>query len=180
MGELVERTPILEGTTGELPPQIAQWARTRTKPARAGSKGQLRLRAGYGGLDRGRGTGGKGHDQPYFRARWDWETAAPGQVYLCDTGSCQRATSEAIRQPGRELVSMLPERLTVAIGEERVVAPPETAQGDTLHSDRLVYLGTGQTRSRYRWRLLDATDPQGQRRTSVSSWLDEPAERLTQ
>ena len=51
MGELVERPPILEGTTGELPPQIAQWARTRTKPARAGSKGQLRLRAGYGGIN---------------------------------------------------------------------------------------------------------------------------------
>jgi len=74
---------------------------------------------------------------------------------------------------------MLPERRTVAIGEERVVAPPERAQGDTLHSDRLGYWGTGQTRSRDRWRLLDATDPQGQRRTSVSSWLDEPAERLT-
>ena len=64
--------------------------------------------------------------------------------------------------------------------EERGVATPETAQGYTIHSDRIVYLGTGKTRSRYRWRLIDATDTQGQRRTIVSSLLDEPAERLTQ
>jgi IS4 transposase len=41
-------------------------------------------------------------------------------------------------------------------------------------------LGTGKTRSRYRWRLIDATATQGQRRTIVSSLLDESAERLTQ
>ena len=92
MGELRERTPIFAGTTGELPPQIAQWARTRTTQARAGIKVQLRLRAGYGGLDRGMGTGGKGKDHPYFRARWDWETAAPGPGYGFDTGYGKLAT----------------------------------------------------------------------------------------
>lgn len=46
MGELRERTPIFAGTTGELPPQIAQWARTSTTQERAGSTVQLRLRAG--------------------------------------------------------------------------------------------------------------------------------------
>jgi hypothetical protein len=45
-GQLWERTHSCDGTTGELPPQIAQWARPRTKQERAGSKGQLRLRAG--------------------------------------------------------------------------------------------------------------------------------------
>ena len=75
---------------------------------------------------------------------------------------------------------MLHESITVEIVEERVVATLATAQGYTLPSDRIVYLGTGKTRSCYRWRLIDATDTQGQRRTLVSSLLDEPAERLTQ
>lgn len=91
-GQLLERTYIFEGTTGELPPQIAPGARTSTKQERAGIKVQLRLRAGYGGLDRGMVTGGKGNDNPYFRALVDLETAAPGQVYLFATGYCKLAT----------------------------------------------------------------------------------------
>jgi IS4 transposase len=180
ISELLERTHIFDGTTVELPPQIARWARTSTKQERAGIKVQLRLRAGYGGLDRVMVTGGKGNDNPYFRALLDLETAAPGQVYLFDTGYSKLATYDAIRKHGSELVSILHESITVEIIEERVVATPVTAQGYTIHSDRIVYLGTGKTRSAYRWRLLDATDTQGQRRTIVTSLLAESAERLTQ
>jgi hypothetical protein len=180
MSELLERTHIFDGTTVELPPQIAQWARTSTKQERAGIKVQLRLRAGYGGLDRVMVTGGRGNDNPYFCALLDLETAAPGQVYLFDTGSSKLATYEAIRQHGSELVSILPASLTVAIIEEREIPTAVTAQGYTIHSDRIGYLGTGKTRSAYRWRVIEATDTQGQRRTIVSSLLEESAERLTQ
>ncbi len=180
IGRLLERTHIFDGTTVELPPQIAQWARTSTKQERAGIKVQLRLRAGYGGLDRVMVTGGKGNDNPYFRALLDLETAAPGQVYLFDTGYCKLATYDAIREHGSELVTILHESITVEVIEERVVETPVTAQGYVIHSDRSVYLGTGKTRSPYRWRLIDATDTQGQRRTIVTSLLDESTERITQ
>lgn len=92
MGELLARTSIFEGTTVELPPQIAQGARTRTTQERAGIKGQLRRRAGYGGLERVRVTGGKGKDKPYGRALLDLETAEPGQGYLFETGDSKLAT----------------------------------------------------------------------------------------
>jgi Transposase DDE domain len=180
IGQLLERTHIFDGTTVELPPQIAQWARTSTKQERAGIKVQLRLRAGYGGMDRVMVTGGKGNDNPYFRALLDLETAAPGQVYLFDTGYCKLATYDAIREHGSELVTILHESITVEVLEERVVETPVTAQGYVIHSDRLVYLGTGKTRSRYQWRVIDATDTRGQRRTIVTSLLDETAERVTQ
>jgi len=180
IGELLERTHIFDGTTVELPPQIAQWARTSTKQERAGIKVQLRLRAGYGGLDRVMVTGGKGNDNPYFCALLDLETAAPGQVYLFDTGYSKLATYDAIRKHGSELVSILHESITVEIIEERAIPTDVTEQGYTIHSDRIVYLGTGKTRSAYRWRLIDATDTRGQRRTIVTSLLEEPAERLTQ
>jgi hypothetical protein len=180
IGQLLERTQIFDGTTLELPPQIAQWARTSTKQERAGIKVQLRRRAGYGGLDRVMVTGGKGNDNPYFRALLDLETAAPGQVYLFDTGSCKVATSDAIREHGSELGTIRHESITVEIVAERAVATPVTAQGYVIHSDRLVYVGTGKTRSRYPWRLIDATDTQGQRRTIVTSLLDETGERVTQ
>ena len=180
ISELLERTHIFDGTTVELPPQIAQWARTSTKQARAGIKVQLRLRAGYGGLDRVRLTGGKGNDNSYFRALLDLDTAAPGQGYLFDTGYSKLATYDAIRAHGSDLVSILHESITVEIVAEREVATLVTAQGYTIHSDRIVYLGTGKTRSAYPWRLIDATDTQGQRRTIVTSLLTESAERLTQ
>ena len=180
IGQLLERTHIFDGTTVELPPQIAQWARTSTKQERAGIKVQLRLRAGYGGLDRVMVTGGKGNDNPYFRALLDLETAAPGQVYLFDTGYSKLATYDAIRAHCSERVSILHESITVEVVGERTVKTPVTASGYTIHSDRVVYLGTGTTRSAYRWRLLDTTDTQGQRRTIVTSLLEEAAERITQ
>jgi hypothetical protein len=129
IGRLLERTPIFDGRTVELAPQIAHWARTSTKQARAGIKVQLRLRAGYGGLDRGLVTGGKGNDNPYFRALLDLETAAPGQGYLFDTGYGKLATYDAIREHGSELVTILHESLTVEVSEERGVETPVTAQG---------------------------------------------------
>ena len=55
--------------------------------------------------------------------------------------------------------------------EERTVEPPVTAQGSHSPRDRLVRLGAGDPRSRDRWRLLDATDPQGWRRTMLISLL---------
>jgi len=180
IGRLLERTHIFDGTTVELPPQIAQWARTSSKQERAGIKVQLRLRAGYGGLDRVMVTGGKGNDNPYFRAMLDLERAGPGQVYLFDTGYCKLATYDAIRAPGSDLVTILHESITVEVVKERPVETPVTVQGYVIHSDRLVHLGTGKTRSRYLWRLIDARDPHGQRRTIVTSLLDEPAERITQ
>jgi Transposase DDE domain len=180
IGHLLERTQIFDATTLALPPQIAQWARTSTKRERAGIKVQLRLRAGYGGLDRVMVTGAKGNDNPYFRALLDLESAAPGQVYLFDTGYCKLATYDAIREHGSDLVTILHESITVEVVEERPVPVPATAQGYTIHSDRLVRLGTGATRSPHLWRLSDATDTQGQRRTILSSLLEESAERITQ
>jgi IS4 transposase len=180
ISQLLERTQIFDGTTVELPPQIAQWARTSTKQKRAGIKVQLRLRAGYGGLDRVMVTGGKGNDNPYFRSMLDLETAASGQVYLFDAGYCKLATYDAIREHGSDLVTILHESITVEVVADRAVATPTTAQGYTIHRDQLVHLGTGKTRSGYHWRLIDATDTQGQRRTILTSLLDETAERITQ
>jgi hypothetical protein len=180
IGQLLERTQIFDATTLELPPQIAQWARTSTKQERAGIKVQLRLRAGYGGMDRVMVTGAKGNDNPYFGALLDLESAAPGQVYLFDTGYGKLATYDQIREHGCELVTVLHKSTTVEVVEERAVETPVTAQGYWIHSDRLVRLGTGNTRSRYLWRVIDATDTQGQRRTILTSLLAETAERITQ
>jgi Transposase DDE domain len=180
IGQLLERTQIFDATTLALPPQIARWARTSQKQERAGIKVQLRLRAGYGGMDRVMVTGAKGNDNPYFGALLDLETAAPGQVYLFDTGYCKLATYDQIREHGCELVTVLHEGITVEVVEERAVETPVTARGYLIHSDRLVRLGTGDTRSRYLWRVIDATDTQGRRRTILTSLLKETAERITQ
>lgn len=180
IGRLLERTQIFDATTLELPPQIARWARTSQKQERAGIKVQLRLRAGYGGVDRVMVTGAKGNDNPYFQAMLDLESAVPGQLYLFDTGYCKLATYDQVREQGCELVTVLHEGITVEMVEERVIATPVTAQGYLIHRDRLVRLGTGDTRSRYLWRLIDATDTQGRRRTILTSLLEERAERITQ
>jgi hypothetical protein len=147
IGQLLERTQIFDATTLELPPQIARWARTSQRRERAGIKVQLRLRAGYGGVERVLATGAKGNDNPYFRALLDLETAAPGQLYLFDTGYCKLATYDQIREHRCALVTVLHEGITVEVVEERAVETPVTAQGYRIHSDRLVHLGTGDTRA---------------------------------
>jgi hypothetical protein len=163
-----------------LPPQIARWARTSQKQERAGIKVQLRLRAGYGGMDRVMGTGAKGNDNPYFGAMLDLESAEAGQVYLFDTGYCKLVTYDQIRERGCEVVTVLHAGITVDVVEERPVETSRTAQGYIIHSDQIVWLGSGKTRSRYLWRVLDVTDTQGQRRPILTSLLDETAERVTQ
>lgn len=76
-------------------------------------------------------------------------------------------------------MTILPESITVEVVEERSVATPPTAQGYTIHRDRVVRIGTGQTRSPHLWRVRDATDTQGQQRTILTSLLDESAARIT-
>jgi IS4 transposase len=61
-----------------------------------------------------------------------------------------------------------------------VVATPVTAQGYRIHRDWIGRLGTGATRSRSLWRLIDATETQGRRRTILTSSLEETAARITQ
>jgi IS4 transposase len=180
ISELLERTRIFDATVVELPPQIARWARTSQKQERAGIKVQLRLRAGYGGMDRVMVTGAKGNDNPYFGAMLDLESAEAGQGYLFDTGYCKLVTSDQIRERGCEVVTVLPAGITVDVVEERPVETSRTAQGYIIHSDQIVWLGSGKTRSRYLWRVLDVTDTPGQRRPILTSLLDETAERVTQ
>jgi IS4 transposase len=180
VSELLERTRIFDATVVELPPQIARWARTSQKQERAGIKVQLRLRAGYGGMDRVMVTGAKGNDNPYFGALLDLESAEAEQVYLFDTGFCKLATYDQIRARGGELVTVLHAGITVEVVEERPVVTPVTAQGYLIHSDRIVRLGSGKTRSPYLWRVLDVTDTQGQRRPILTSLLQETVERVTQ
>jgi Transposase DDE domain len=122
VGEVLERTRIFDATVVELPPQIARWARTSEKQERAGSKVQLRLRAGYGGMDRVMVTSAKGNANPYFGALVDLGSAAAEQVYLFDTGYCKLAPYDQIRVQGCALVTVLHAGITVEVIEERTVA----------------------------------------------------------
>lgn len=179
IARLLDTTHIFDATMIELPPQIAAWARVSEKREQAGIKVQLRLRAGYGGVDRVMVTGAAGNDNPYFRALLDLDEAAPGQLYLFDTGYFKLAAYDQIRQHGSDLVTILHENISVEVVEERPVETAVTAQGYVIHSDRIVRLGSGKKRSPYLWRLIDATDTRGQRRTILTSLLTETAERIT-
>ena len=127
-----------------------------------------------------RGTGAKGTDNPYFGALLDLPRAAPGQGYSFDTGDRRLAPYDAMREQGSDLVPIFHESIGVAVVEERAGSRSTTAQGYTIHSERGVRSGTGQTRSPPLWRGLEATDTQGQRRPILTSLLAERAERGTQ
>jgi IS4 transposase len=179
IARLLDSTHIFDATTVELPPLVAAWARVSEKREQAGIKVQLRVRAGYGGVDRVMATGAAGNDNPYFRALLDLDEAAAGQLYLFDTGYFKLATYDQTREHGSDLVPVLHNNISVEVVAEYPVESALTPQGYVLHSDRLVYLGHGDPRSAYLWRLLDASDTQGQRRTILTSLLLESAERIT-
>jgi hypothetical protein len=179
IARLLNSTHIFDATTIALPPQVAAWARVSEKREQAGIKVQLRVRAGYGGVDRVIVTGAAGTENPYFRAWLDREEATRGQLFLFDTGYFKLATSDQVREHGCDLVTVLHENRKVEVVAELPVECPVTAPGYVVHSDRIVYVGSGNTRSEHLWRLLDATDTQGRRRTLLTSLLSEPAERIT-
>src|SRR5262249_29569980 len=90
------------------------------------------------------------------------------------------ATYDQMREHGCELGTVLHESITVEVVEERAIATPATAQGYVIHSDRIVRLGTGDTRSRYLWRVAGGPHTPGPRRPLLTSLREETAERITQ
>ena len=113
-----------------------------------------------GRLDRVMVTGGKGNANPYFQAMLDLATAAPGQMYLFDTGYCKLATYDAIRAHGSDLVSILHKNILYHAGGAwsltALQRQPKRALHDALFAAEVV---EGERRAHERGALLDAGLP---------------------
>jgi hypothetical protein len=177
IAHLLEQTRIFDATTFQLPVKIARWARVNDHDA--GFKLQLRLAGGYGGPDRVMLTPKPGNDNPYFLNLLDLEQGA-GHIYLFDTGYFKIKTYHKIVDSDNHFVTLLHENISYEVIRERPVPEGMAANGYIIHSDREVYLGSGSNRSPRVYRLIDATDSQGDRATILTDLLDLTAEQVCQ
>jgi len=177
IAHLLEQTRIFDATTFQLPVKIARWARVNDHDA--GFKLQLRLAGGYGGPDRVMLTPKPGNDNPYFLNLLDLEQGA-GHIYLFDTGYFKIKTYHKIVDSDNHFVTLLHENISYEVIRERPVPEGVTVNGYIIHSDREVYLGSGSNRSSRVYRLVDATDSQGDRATILTDLLDLTAEQVCQ
>ena len=177
IAHLLEQTRIFDATTFQLPVKIARWAQVTDHDA--GFKLQLRLAGGYGGPDRVMLTPKAGNDNPYFLNLLNLESGA-GHIYLFDTGYFKIKTYHKIVDSGNHFVTLLHDNISYEVIRERPVPEGTTANGYTIHSDREVYLGSGSNHSPQVYRLIDATDSQGDRATILTNLLDLTAEQVCQ
>ena len=172
---LLKDVKVFDATTFPLPDKIARWAkRGRHK---AGFKLQLRLSGGYGGVDRILFTPASGNDNPSFLGLLDLQEGA-GAIYLFDTGYFKIETYARIVQTGNHFVTPLHGNITVEVIEDRPVPSEELSSGYLVHTDQIVRIGTGDRKSVYLYRLVDATDSRGQRRQILTDLLDLPVDQL--
>jgi hypothetical protein len=178
IAHLLEQTRIFDATSLSLPVKIAHWAQVKNKNE-AGFKLQLRLAAGYGGPDRVILTPKAGNDNPYFLNLLDLQQDA-GHIYLFDAGYFKIKVYDGIVASGNHFVTTRHEKITYQVIRERSVPEGVTANGYTIHTDREVYLGTGERRSGRVYRLLEVTDSQGHRTTLLTDLLALTAEQICQ
>jgi len=83
IGQLLERTQLFAATPWSCPSDGPVGAHEPAAGAR-GEQGQLRLRTGYGGMDRVMVTGATGNDNPYCGALLAWRRQGQGKC-TCST-----------------------------------------------------------------------------------------------
>ena len=177
IAHLLDLTRIFDATVFQLPDKIARWAQTNDEDA--GFKLQLRLAGGYGGMDRAILTPKPGNDNLYFSLLLDLEQDA-GCIYLFDTGYFKIETYKQIADSGNHFVTILHEKISYEVIRERPAPQGVTASGYTIHSDQEAYLGSGKNRTTQVYRLVDATDSRGRRRTILTDLLGLTAEQICQ
>lgn len=175
IADLLEKTSIFDATTLSLPPKIADWA--KTSESQAGVKVQLRLGAGYGGLDKVMITGAAGNDTPYFSLLLDLEEGAY-RIYLFDAGYFKIQRYEEITDSDNFFVTTLHGNIHFHIVETRPVPSEVGPSGYIIHHDWIVGLGEGENRTQARYRVLEVTDSRGHRTRILTNLLEESAERI--
>jgi len=174
--DLLTKVSIFDATTFELPAQIATWAQVNDTTARC--KLQVRLQAGYGGLDKAFLTPGEDHDSLYFA---DFvELAQSGHIYLFDTAYFSIEHYDELTESKNFFVTRKHANLNIKIVEERSVPQEVGLSGYTILQDCIVLIGTDERRSSHRYRALEVITSEGEKRWLLTNLFDLDAEQIAQ
>ncbi len=182
IADLLSRSALFDSTTLWLPTKIKEWAERQAEAdeEELPLKVHLRLRGGYGGLDRLILTAEHEHDAQRYKELLDLEQAQEeggGFIYLHDCGYRDLEVYDEVVDSGNHFVSRLHSQTTVyhvrdlALPEER-----KLSNGYILIRDRIVTLGKRD--SQHQYRLIDIVDSNGKPITIVTSLLDLPVEHV--
>ncbi len=182
VAELLSRSAMFDSTTLRLPTKIKEWAEQRAEEdeEELPLKVHLRLRGGYGGMDRLILTAEHEHDARRYKELLDLEQAQEeggGFIYLHDCGYRDLEVYDEVVDSGNHFVSRLHGK-TTAYHVKDLTLPEKRklSNGYTLIHDRIVTLGKRD--SQHQYRLTDILDSKGKPITIVTSLLDLPVEHV--
>ncbi len=156
---LLTRTHLLDSTTCELSPALTP--ALKYCDTQAGLRVQLKLAAGYQGIEKLLITSAKENDNQQFHKLLERELAAD-QVYLFDCGYYKLATYDQITEAESLFVTKRHGRLGCDVLRERSLPQQAPDTGYTLLGDYDVTLGGERTRARFTYRLLKVLDTHGE------------------
>lgn len=175
IAHLLEDVKIFDATRIPLPDKIAKWAKQGRQ--KAAFKLQLRLSAGYGGLDRILFTPAAGNDNPYFLGLLDLKEHA-GAIYLFDKGYFKIETYDQIVETGNHFVTLLHGNITIEEVKDLPVRTKTLENGYQIHKDQLVKIGKGDRQSEHLYRLVEVTDTKGNKGQILTDLTDVPVEQI--
>lgn len=174
--ELLTQVSIFDATTFELPASIATWAQVNDTTARC--KLQLRLKEGYGGLDKAFLVPGQDHDSLYFTDFVD--SSESGRIHLFDTGYYSINHYDEITESDNFFVTHKHANLSMEVLEEQSVPQEVGPSGYTILRDCIVFIGADERRSPHRYRALEIIDSQGEKYWLLTNLFDLTAEQIAQ
>lgn len=179
IADLLEQAVLFDSTTLHLPTKIKEWAEQRADEDLP-LKVHLRLRGGYGGMDRLILTAEHENDALRYKELLDLDQAQEGgNIYLHDCGYRNLDTYDEVVDSNNHFVSRFHSQITVhhvrdlALPDER-----HLSNGYTLLRDRIATLGKREDHDQHQYRLINILDSKGKPIVIVTSLLDLPVEHV--
>ena len=139
---------------------------------------QLRLKEGYGRLDKAFLVPDEDHDSLYFTDFVDLSES--GRIHLFDTGYYSIDYYDKTTRSGNFFVTHKHDNLSLEVLDERPAPQEIGPSGYTLLRDCLVLIGTDKRRSPHRYRALEVIDSEGERYWLLTNLFDLTAEQIAQ
>jgi len=152
---LLTRTHLFDSTACELSPKLSP--ALKYCDTQAGLRVQLKLAAGYQGIEKILITSAKENDNQQFQKLLELESGAE-EIYLFDCGYHKVKTYDQITEAKSLFVTKRHGRLRCDKVRERPLPKNSPHTGFTVLGDYEVKIGSEKTRSQFTYRLLEVLD----------------------
>ncbi len=173
--KLLTRVHLFDSTSCELSPKLA--STLKYCKTQAGVRVQLKLAAGYQGIEKIIITTAQENDTRHFEQllELDVSDGSAGPIYLFDCGYYRIKTYDQITEGKSSFVTQRHGALSYHVVKERRLPKESVDIGYTLVGDYEVTIGQEDKRSSHRYRLIKVLDSRGNPLEVLTNILTLPA-----